>query len=80
MHLLTRLRNRKAQLNKWEIQRILDGVHAVSSRSMRQIRAGIDKDRGVIVNTPRWWLNQFGVIDRIWEARFWVEQNIQLMR
>lgn len=75
MSLVGNLREYRRQRNRFEIERILDGIHAVGARNMREIR----EERNAIVRdtlpAPKWNL-KLGVIDWAWVTRFMFEQRV----
>lgn len=79
MNLRSMFRKRRDQLNAWEIRRVLEGVHAVQARTLRQIRAGINQEV-LHYEAPGWKEFRLGLIDRVWALRLWIELNVQLMR
>lgn len=80
MILLSKLKKRREQLNQWECERILNGIHGATARTMHQIAKEVNRDTVQQLLPPRWKEIELNILDRVWAARFWIELNIQLMR
>lgn len=75
MSLVGNLRRHRKLRDRFEVERILDGIHSVSARTMRDIR---EERNAVIRDTlpaPLWNL-RLGLSEWTWVARFMVEQRV----
>lgn len=75
MSLVGNLRRYRTLRDRFEVERILDGIHAVSARTMREIR----EERNAIVKDTRpapLWNLKLGLIDWAWVTGFMFEQRV----
>lgn len=74
-------RKRREQLDQWEIRRRLDGIKAVTERTMRQIRENANRERVSSFLPPNDWKEiRLSFMDKVFAVRLWIELNVQLMR
>lgn len=74
-------RKRRDQLDQWEIRRRLDGIKAVTERTMRQIRENAHRERVSNFLPPNDWKElTLSFQDKVFAFRLWIELNVQLMR
>lgn len=74
-------RKRREQLDQWEIRRRLDGIKAVTERTMRQIRENANREKVSSFLPPSDWKEiRLSFMDKVFAVKLWIELNVQLMR